>query len=105
MYNNDDDDDKDEKTSENFLVNFYYNNKVLVWIFIIIILFILIMSLLTKGGSNKNAEPEKYEVTIYQPEGDVTVAIGRSVNMYAKVVNHPEATIIWSSDNEDRSHR
>ena len=102
MYNNDlDDEDKEEKSS--FLKTFYYNNKILVWIFIGIIVFILLMSLLTKGGSNGSKEESKsnYEVSIYYPEGDVTIAIGRSVNLYAKVEEMPQATIIWSVDNPD----
>ena len=95
MYSNEYDDNEEEQQSGGFISNFYNNNKVLVWIFIGIVVFILLMTLLTKGGSS-STEELNYDVTI-QPEGDVYVNVGKSVNVLAQVRNDPTPKIEWTS--------
>ena len=91
MYSNEYDDDEYTQENENFLVSFYRNNKLLIWIFLGIVIFILLISLLTRGGSNKEPNIE-YAITIY-PEEEVFVNIGRSTNLTAIVKNDPKAEI------------
>ena len=99
MYNEEYDDEQESKSNGSFITNFYYNNKILIWILIGVIAFILLMSLLTKGGSTNTVSTD-YKLEVY-PEGTVEVSIGNSKRLVAQVTNNPNATITWTSSDEN----
>lgn len=102
MYNDElETEEQESQSNGSFLANFYYNNKVLVWIFLGIIIFILLMSLLTKGGSNKQTEEIKYDVAIYPVDEEIVVALGESTNLFASVTNNPNARIDWAVEDPE----
>ena len=101
MYSEEYNDTEEGQSSSNFLFNFYYNNKILVWILVGVLVFILIMSLLTKGGSNGGANSNNYDVIIESPQEDsVTISIGNTYVMYARVKADANATIVWSVEDD-----
>lgn len=77
---------------------FYENNKLLVWILIIILVFVAGYLLINRNRGNNNSDiDEKIDITI-RPENVKEVSLGNSINLEAVVSNHPQASIIWSSD-------
>ena len=85
--------DEEKFERENGLVAFYRNNKILVWVLILIIIIILIMKFVTFG--NKSNSSGDINVII-EPKTNVTVGVGNTVYLDAKV-NTINAVIVWTS--------
>lgn len=87
------DDEKYEK--ENDLTSFYRNNKILVWLLIFIILLIVVLKFVIPGNGNPNNTSSDIQIVI-EPKDNVSVGLGNSINLIAKV-NVENAIVTWSS--------
>ena len=92
---------EDEQINNNSNNSFYQNNKKLVWIFIAIILIVIIVVILkNKMGSSTVNPVNDVSVMIY-PEAEISISPGNTYKLIAVVNNNPNATVTWSSSNED----
>lgn len=102
MYSSEYEEEQTNNNSNNSFGNsFYQNNKKLVWIFIAIVLIVIIVVILkNKMGSSTVNPVNDVSVMIY-PETDISISPGNTYKLIAVVNNNPNATITWSSSNED----
>ena len=84
--------DEEKFERENGLVAFYRNNKILVWVLILIVIIIAIMKFVTFGNSNKDSDIK----VVIEPNTNLSVGVGNTINLNAKV-NTINAVIIWTS--------
>ncbi len=86
-------DEKYEK--ESGVATYYRSYRILIWFLIIILIIVAILKFTSIGNKPDNPSPESIVVTV-EPNSNVSVGIGNTISLNAKV-NVENAAFVWTS--------
>ena len=102
MYSSEYEDEQISNNSSSSSINsFYQNNKKLVWIFIAIVLVVIIVVILKNKTGSSTVNPVNNVSVMVYPETDISISPGNTYKLIAVVNNNPNATITWTSSDEN----
>ena len=92
--------DKKEEKEVVYVKDYYGSHKVLIWVFILVLILLLALVLYTRSRPDSKPANNNDTVVVIQPNGDVSIGVGNSINLFASVDGNLNQVITWKSSDE-----